>query len=565
MGSSLSFYKHPSMDPPTVLTLLGLLSLATASSSENCTFEQISPSKALTWCPCYDGFSCAKLDVPLDYQNPTIGRASVPMIKVPAQSNSSAGPYQGMVLVNPGGPGASGVDEALYNGTLLQTVIGTNWDVVGFDPRGMYLSEPLANCSYGITYDQNTTLKPRYVPGLSDAFYNGFIQAGKEIGEACERLAGGETDAGPHMSTATNARDMLSIVDAFAETADGNRSAKPSHLLNYYGISYGTFLGQTFASMFPDRVGNVVLDGVVNPAGYLTNNTFAALYHIDGIIAAFFIYCHEAGPSECVYYTGSTPKDIYERFNASFIQLDPRKAEAENWSNATDLEAALLTLKVALLTVVVEPLSYFTLLPQVLLNLESALSAQDLAPWVSQVQAITGDPGPANDANPEWRLGTMCSDQNNQQYNKTLEEIRPLIQDLENESIIGETWIKGELGCTGWSIKASEIFTGPFGGDTATPVLFVSNTYDPVTPIENSISSVPNYKNAQMLTIDGMGHTTSATRNTCGYAKIRAYFQTNQLPGNGSFCPLEVGPFNIVLNGTLTENIQRAGLSSLVQ
>lgn len=107
---------------------------------------------------------------------------------------------------------------------MEQTVIGTNWDIVGFDPRGMWLSEPLASCSANLTYDQNMALRSRSVPRVVDSYYDSFIQYGKELGEQCEELIGGETDAGPHMSTATTARDMLSIVDAFAETEDGKRA-----------------------------------------------------------------------------------------------------------------------------------------------------------------------------------------------------------------------------------------------------------------------------------------------------------------------------------------------------
>jgi len=72
-------------------------------------------------------------------------------------------------------------------------------------------------------------------------------------------------------------------------------------------------------------------------------------------------------------------------------------------------------------------------------------------------------------------------------YNKTLEDLKPQIEVLEKQSIIGEVRSHQDIGCTGWSIKASEIYTGPFGGDTATPILFVSSTYDPVTPIEESV------------------------------------------------------------------------------
>jgi hypothetical protein len=239
--------------------------------------------------------------------------------------------------------------------------------------------------------------------------------------------------------------------------------------------------------MFPERVGNVVLDGVVSPVGYLTNYTSPAIIHVDGIIASFFIYCHEAGPSECSYYTGSTPKDIYERFNQSFVQLRPRKAEAEHWSNATDLEAALLELKVVLLTAADAPFSYFSSLPKILLDLENAISAQNINQWTQQLIPIFGAPGPANYENPEWTYGVLCSDQNNTFYNKTLQDLKPEIKQLENQSIIGEIWTHAMLGCTGWSIKAKEIFTGPFGGDTATPILFVSNTYDAVTPIEELV------------------------------------------------------------------------------
>ncbi|KAF2099798.1 hypothetical protein NA57DRAFT_55739 [Rhizodiscina lignyota] len=440
--------------------------------------------------------SSAAVPVPLDYQNHRLGRASVPLIKVAAHSNSSDGPYQGIVPLNPGGPGGSGISEAVENGSTIQAVLGTNWDVVGFDPRGMWLSEPVANCSANTVPHQNITFRPRSVPRVTDEYFNSYIEFSKEL----------------------------------------------------------------------ERVGNVVLDGGVSTEGYLADATSAAVYHLDGIIAAFFIYCHEAGPSNCSYYTGSTPKGIYERFNRSFVQLDPRKAEAENWSNATDLESALLTLKVALLSAADALLSFFGLLPELFLGLETAVASQDIRPWTEQVQKIlaVGDPGPISWQNPEWNLGVLCSDQGNKWYNKTLQDWRPPLKELEDESIIGEVWSRSALGCSGWSIKSNDIFTGPFGGDTATPILFVSNTYDPVTPIENSFSSAPNYKDAQVPTVDGMGHTSSSSYNLCGFAKVRAYFQTNQLPGNDSFCPLEAGPFNIILNGTLKASIERAGLSDLV-
>lgn len=225
----------------------------------------------------------------------------------------------------------------------------------------------------------------------------------------------------------------------------------------------------------------------MSPAQYLSNFTYPI--HLDGVNATFFLYCHAAGPSECSYYTGSTPKDIYNRFNQSFVQIDPRKAEAENWSNATELESALLELKVGILTAADAPFSYFILLPQVLLDLENAILAQNISAWTTRVSAIFGTATPMGYSNPEYGLGVQCSDQNNSLYGKTLQDIRPDLEVFENISIIGEVWSHNEIGCTGWSVKASEIFAGPFGGDTATPILFVSNTYDANTPIQKFVAA----------------------------------------------------------------------------
>jgi len=85
---------------------------------------------------------------------------------------------------------------------------------------------------------------------VTDEFFSSYIETGIELGNQCQDVVGGAKDAGPHMST-RNARDLVGIVEAFVKTADGKRAEKPSDLLNYFGYSYGTFLGQAFASMFP--------------------------------------------------------------------------------------------------------------------------------------------------------------------------------------------------------------------------------------------------------------------------------------------------------------------------
>lgn len=352
---------------------------------------------------------------------------------------------------------------------MQPSAFGDNWDFVGFDPRGMWSSEPLLNCS------ANT--EPM------DDYHDIYMQWGADIGSDCAARSGGELDAGPHMSTAINARDMLSIVDAFAATEDGQRAANPNHLLNFYGASYGTFLGQTFASMFPERVGKMVLDGVADPEDYVTSMTLKNINHTDGVIDIFFIYCHEFGPSMCPYYTGSSAKDISDRFHRSLARLDAKKAREENWANATEIELALISLKSVLLSTAFAPSAIFDALADVLLRLEFAIRDRTLSSWTEYVIQAFGELN-TPEISDAFKFGVLCSDQNNRWYNKTLQDIMPLQAEAERQSIVGDIWISNLLVCSGWSIKAAETFTGPFTGNTTTPILFVGNTYDPVTPFE---------------------------------------------------------------------------------
>lgn len=122
-------------------------------------------------------------------------------------------------------------------------------------------SIPRANCSQSAS--QNGLRRRAFGlhgPELPQAFFEQIFQSAQELGQECEAAIGGPDGAGPHMSTPVVATDMLSIVDAFAATESG-KSVANSSLLNYWGFSYGTFIGQTFASLYPDRVGRVAIDG----------------------------------------------------------------------------------------------------------------------------------------------------------------------------------------------------------------------------------------------------------------------------------------------------------------
>jgi len=535
-----------------------------ATTNSSCTFAGIKSSTELQWCLCETDLLCAKLKVPLDYLNPSQNYAAVPLIKSAATANSSDGPYQGMLVIIPGGPGGSGIDLLTSEIDILRPIIGSNWDIVSYDPRGIFRAEPALGCALNPSLPSANVSRREAVPRVSDNYYDSFLDYGKELGENCSQRSGAGSDAGPHMSTMVNVRDLLSIVDAYARSPNSQSAAKNASLLNFYAFSYGTVVGQTFASVYPDRVGNAVLDGVLNAEKYRSGWIEDSINHLDGVLALFFIYCSKAGPSLCPYATAnSSAHDIFDRFKTSLTQLKAREAAAEHWANATDVEQALLTLKYNALNTAYFPLTAFGNFAQILVNLETALETGQLEQWTQQTIAQNGDPEPAGVTDFEYVLGVTCSDQNDLYYGRTREGFQPQIRTLEAQSIIGELWLRNPLGCAGWNIKSGDVFEGRFGGNTTTPMLFVSNTYDPVTPIENSHSAIRIFPRAQIVTVEGSGHTSEATLNTCSFGKIRAYLQDTQLPGQDSYCAVESTPFGVSLNGTLQENIQRYGLSNL--
>jgi pimeloyl-ACP methyl ester carboxylesterase len=147
------------------------------------------------------------------------------------------------------------------------------------------------------------------------------------------------------MSIAVVVQDLISILDAFSLISEGKEVSELS-LLNFWGFSYGTIIGQYFASMYPNHVGGVVFDGVA----YIKTWIFPIdigrdeCRTTDKAFASFFVYNHRARPpsangtSGCAYYTGNSSADIYTRYKKTLFQLDPTRAKNSNWANTSIIE-----------------------------------------------------------------------------------------------------------------------------------------------------------------------------------------------------------------------------------
>ncbi|MGV2903024.1 alpha/beta fold hydrolase, partial [Microbacterium sp. AGC62] len=203
-------------------------------------------SQELEWTDCGPGFDCTEVTAPLDWENPGAGDISLSVIRHRAQ-----GTPVGSLLTNPGGPGSSGVELVQSS---LDFAVGPdlieNYDVIGFDPRGVggstavtcYDAPEMDDYLYGI---------PSAARGTAE-WEAELLDAHKSFAEACEANSDGIL---PHITTVNSARDMDLI-----------RAVLGDKQLNYLGYSYGTFLGATYAKLYPEKAGRLVLDGAIDPA-----------------------------------------------------------------------------------------------------------------------------------------------------------------------------------------------------------------------------------------------------------------------------------------------------------
>ena len=218
---------------------------ATASSRAAAAGSSTSIDLAL----CALGETCSyRFDVPLDWSHPT-GTKITLAVRI-HRHDPGAGSYLGPLLVNPGGPGASGTGFADYLPGAIPGGVGDRYDVVGWDPRGVGRSTPSLHCSssyFGVN-------RPNFVPKTHRLMR---FWKRKTARYAARCGASSARALLPHMSTVDNARDM-----------DAIRQALGASTISFYGFSYGTYLGQVYATLFPQNVGRFVFDGVVNPTDY---------------------------------------------------------------------------------------------------------------------------------------------------------------------------------------------------------------------------------------------------------------------------------------------------------
>ena len=240
---------------------------------------------------------CTTLSVPLNYADPGGRHVTLALDMIPATAPASQ--QQGVMLVNPGGPGASGLSLAVDVASGLGQSVARDYDIVGFDPRGVGSSVPRLSCDPSFF----SGARPNYIPA-SAAAEQVNINRAKTYANDCEQKFGWLL---PYMTSADMARDMDSIRAAFGVAK-----------INYYGFSWGTYLGQVYATLFPSHVRRIVLDSTVDPTGVWYADNVSQDYAFQGRMNAFYAW---VASYNGVYQLGSTAAQVRANWYRARNQL----------------------------------------------------------------------------------------------------------------------------------------------------------------------------------------------------------------------------------------------------
>src|ERR1022692_4717806 len=254
----------------------------------------------LRWQPCPTvgaGLRCAQLQVPLDYSHPNGRKITLALSEAPATAPVSQ--QQGILLVNPGGPGGSGLSMAGFVAQGLSPSVAADYDIIGFDTRGVGSSVPALHCDPGFFARE----RPDYVPASARA-EQVLINRAKAYAAGCEKKYSWLL---PYMTTENIARDLDQI-----------RAAMGQRKVSYFAFSYGTYIGQVYATLFPQRVRRMVLDSTVDPTGVWYADNIAQDYAFQGRMQAFFAW---AARYQNVYHLGATSAQVSRSWYAARARL----------------------------------------------------------------------------------------------------------------------------------------------------------------------------------------------------------------------------------------------------
>ncbi|QIW95476.1 hypothetical protein AMS68_000994 [Peltaster fructicola] len=552
--------------------------------------------RELQYQPCYSNaeanFECARLSVPLDHFNDTTSaEISLAVIRLPAAVPPTHPQYGGAILFNPGGPGGRGVNFLLRGWKPAAAAIHYGqdandtkyYDFISFDPRGVGASAPMISCFSNTLSRWTWALRiwEEGILGSSDAAFGRLWSMSRAQGGSCSLSAIRDPDdIKKFVSTASAATDMLHIVERHGEWREaeaarllsGSKAAIPQHLLyspgkekiSYWGYSYGTYLGMTFASMYPDRISRLILDGVVDAEDYVKSLWFDNLIDTEKEMKSFYSYCASAGYPACALAKkGSTSADVEARVSDILDSL------LHNPLPIIGTSPEVITysdVKHLIFVSLYSPMAMFPVAANILADIEQgngtsmAYRIREIhEPYCPSQDAISIQ---SNQTKPQERklealsqdasTGIACTDGDSQQ-GLSRDDAREHWRELEKMSpTIGPMWAMFRMRCAHYTVRPLYRYAGPWTGNTSFPILFIGNSADPVTPVRNARKMARGYRSAGVLEQESSGHCSTSAPSRCTREVIYRYFQLGELPEPGKHCSADQYPFETVNGSTIS-------------
>jgi pimeloyl-ACP methyl ester carboxylesterase len=452
----------------------------------------------VSWGPCENprlvqaGAQCGFVEVPLDYARPSGTKIQLAVSRVLHKTPDSEA--QGPMLVNPGGPGGSGLIYAIF-GEFVPDGGGDSYDWIGFDPRGVGSSRPALSC----IPDYAGYNRPFYVP-ITQRLEKTWLQRSKDYAKACDR---NQHELLSHLKTIDSVRDMESI-----------RKALGAPQINYYGFSYGTYLGQVYGTMFPDKFRRVIFDGNVNSKRVWYDANLDQDIAFDKNIKIYFDY---VAAHDDVWHLGKTGRDVERLFYAEQAKLLRQPADGkigpDEWTDIF-LQAGYYVYG--------------------WVDVGNAFAAwvhdRDVQPLID----LYGSP-PFDDNGYAIYLGVQCTDVqwptdwNQWRRDNWITFIRAPFETW------GNAWFNAP--CIYWGAKAGKPVN--VDGSKVKNALLINETHDAATPYGGALETRKLFPTSVLIEgVGGTTHSGSLSGVACTDDKIVAYLKTGQLParvsGNGS-------------------------------
>jgi pimeloyl-ACP methyl ester carboxylesterase len=447
-------------------------------------------SQTLLWTPCNNGFECSQFKVPVDYTHIDGNSFTLQVIKHVANIPSKR---IGSLIMNPGGPGGSGIEYVFSADTIVSKSIEDVYDLIGFDPRGVNLSQPI-RC---LTDSQEDDFLGGDGSVQTAADLNSSITASKLMASSCATAAGSKL---AHYSTLETAKDMEIL-----------RILLKEKKLNYVGKSYGTYLGTLYAALYPKTTGRIVLDGAVDPNVSVRDQNIAQAVGFDTALKSY-VAANSAYSIKAIqnFLQSSRTHPLADRQNRKLSESLVITGIAASLYDPTD-GWPLLTKALVGAIANKDPYDFFLL--------ADSYNERDQRGHYISNQTDIAEVISCLDFKDPRSLAQMQSDA------KNFALAAP---------IFGQYLAYSGLPCLYW--RAKPVVDPPLRNLVTNPLLVIGTTRDPATPYQWAQGLHKDLLNSTLITLNGDGHTGANRGSSCVDNAMNTYLLTGTPPTHDITC-----------------------------